>query len=349
LSRQGWTRFFSPFDVAQFKTKDEEVFGFENLPDSFIWMGYDIGPNWKIDRTFLYTLIDGGFVKISRKFKTNISYYVEQYGMIAMNEYLYFPDPGGSLSRRTLIHQWNYPPPSGGDPGLLQEIENNIDAVMIKAIFSLHYLETHDLKTKGICQETLPPAMWENVQEMKRTIQPLWAFLQDKGRVDLTYAHYYTSLNQLDDAFSEWKREKQIRRGGRLNPSSAKYIFNQLNIGIVSESRTDCKTGKKVVDIWVTGICLTSEVPKLESHLIRENGEFAKIVEIRKAKESKEEDEKKQAGGGRAMVAVPISAAAVVGSNNSAASSPAAAAASSSSESVASSSSSAAAAAAVAS
>ena len=93
-----YSSFFESKDVMQFKTKDEEVFGADGLQDAYIWMIYDLGRYWKMEHTFLFNLIDGNQVKISRKRMKHVSTDVDQPGMIAMNEHTQIPDTGGAYS-----------------------------------------------------------------------------------------------------------------------------------------------------------------------------------------------------------------------------------------------------------
>jgi hypothetical protein len=171
--------FYGEDDVALFKTHDNGQFVGERIPHSLVLLGFDIGADWRIDPHFLFSIIDGTWIKVDRKFRQALHYCVEQPVMIAMNEWLKMEDPGGALSRRIMAFLFNFVPPTH-DPLFVARARENLPQIIIKISYALRYVKKYWFKGY-LAMHTHPlyPA------DMKRTIcdfqihnNPMMAFLQ---------------------------------------------------------------------------------------------------------------------------------------------------------------------------
>jgi hypothetical protein len=206
--------FFDPQDICHFKTQDEDVFGMERLPESLAIFGYDIGRNWKIDPHFLFTIIDGGWIKLNRKFKTSMLYFVDQFIMIAMNDYLAMNDPGQALSRRIPLHKWDFLP-TKSNSNLVLEAVPWVGFLMKKCCLSLDYLTRVVYKGAMATKEHpgFPQSMKNNIREMQQHITPTFAFFESDNIVfddEKRTKGYYVEKTIVRQRYNNWCKRTGI-------------------------------------------------------------------------------------------------------------------------------------------
>lgn len=220
-------------DVGVLESKGQENFTFEHLFETFFILVHDVGESCNLSATQLFTMISNERCTVARKFKTAVSMYWNQQGMMAGNAYPPWLDPGGAASRR-FVSFWFPNLVMGSDPNLHTKLKLQIPN-MIKKGLKAYFQLLSRTRPDGIMQDiwaegVLPLYFHERKKDFMRQSNPLQQFLEDSeyctldARAEVPLAH----LLKHYKFFLQSHGIKAVKAGrvGRLGPEMYKPIFH---------------------------------------------------------------------------------------------------------------------------
>lgn len=205
---------FDPKDVGIVKNTYEQVFGAQSLYKKKVILGMDVGKNLRLDQAELQSWISAEqcIVSIKNKEAVMIDAWTAPIAFSG-NNLPNWKDNAGSISRRFIIIEFNYPVKKT-DAKLEDKIRSNLGAIIKKMVMA--YMSAVRLYSDVGLWSVLPKEFHDAANRLRKTTNALFAFVsskhvetnkndngQRKGR-----GERFISFDDFEDAFKAFCQDK---------------------------------------------------------------------------------------------------------------------------------------------
>jgi hypothetical protein len=119
---------------------------------------------------------------------------------------------------------------------MLNKAEADPGCTLFKCTMAILYLAAL-LKNTAVCRDTMPEAMWDNLQEMRRATNPLMGFFSSADVITRQDPDNYVSMDDFNEAFREYCRRTGVSKRAKLDAAVSHDVITMFGCSIVRGER----------------------------------------------------------------------------------------------------------------